>query len=415
MKQNYTITAFTENKPGVLYRIADLFLRRKINIESLTVSEIETKGISRFTIVVKSERDMVEKLVKQLYRIIEVIKVFESTDQELVYKELAFIKVSTKTPERRKEAEELAHLFSGKINHVGPTSLVIEKAGTEEEIDSLFTLLRPYGIKEFVRSGRIAVMKDDQKLQGAISHITPEASNIAMSMDMTAIKKIQLMTNQIPGAISLAQGIPSFGTPDYVKKAAQDAIAQGLSDKYTPSFGIEPLREAMAHKVRTFNKIKATKDNIVVTHGATEAMMAIFMSLFNPTDEIIIITPAYATHLTQARMTRNAGRPIMVPLSETENGWELDVSRIESSITNNTKAILFSNPTNPIGKVYTEEELKQIAGIAKRHNLFILTDEMYEYFVFDGNKHISIGSFPEVADRTISIFGLSKTYAMTGW
>ena len=415
MKQHYTITAFTENKPGVLYRISDLFLRRKVNIESLTVSEIETKGISRFTIVVQAERDMVEKIVKQLYRIIEVIKVFESRDDQLVYKELAFIKVSSKTPERRKEVEDLAYLFRAKITHVSSQAIVVEKTGTEEEIDSLFTLLRPYGIKEFVRSGRIAVLKDDEYLQGAVSHVTPEASNIAMSMDMTAIKKIQLMTLKTPGALSLAQGIPSFATPDHVKKAAKEAIDNGLSDKYTPSFGIEILREEIAKKVQTFNKIKATKDNVIVTHGATEAMMAIFMSLFNPEDEIIIITPAYATHITQARMTRNAGRPIMVPLAETENGWELDSSRIEASISHNTKAILFSNPINPIGKVFTEDELKEIARIAKRYNLFILTDEMYEYFVFDGKKHLSIGSFADVADRTISIFGVSKTYSMTGW
>lgn len=415
MKQNYTITAFTENKPGVLYRISDLFLRRKVNIESLTVSEIETKGISRFTIVVNAEKDLVEKIVKQLYRIIEVIKVFESTDQQLVFKEIGFIKVSTKTPERRREVEELAYLFRAKISHVGTTSIVIEIVGSEEEIDSLFTLLRPFGIKEFVRSGRIAVLKDDEQLQGALATITPEASHIAMSLDMTAIKKIQLMSQKIPGAISLAQGVPSFATPGYVKKAAQEAIEEGFSDKYTPSFGIEQLREEIAKKVSAFNKIKATKDTIIVTHGATEAMMAIFMSLFNLDDEIIILTPAYATHLTQVRLTRNAGKPIMVPLSETENGWELNISRIEASITRQTKAILFSNPTNPIGKVYTEEELRAVADLAKRYNLFILSDEMYEYFTFDNKKHISIGSFPDVADRTISVFGLSKTYAMTGW
>ena len=415
MKQNYTIIAFTENKPGVLYRISDLFLRRKVNIESLTVSEIETKGISRFTIVVHAEKELVEKIVKQLYRIIEVIKVFESTDQQLVFKEIGFIKVSTKTPERRREVEELAFLFRAKIGHVGVNSLVIEKVGSEEEIDSLFTLLRPFGIKEFVRSGRIAVLKDDDLLQGSIASVTPEASHIAMSLDMTAIKKIQLMCLKTPGAISLAQGVPSFATPEYIKEAAKTAIINGNADKYTPSFGIEPLREEIAKKVKKFNNIEATKDNVIVTHGATEAMMAIFMSLFNPEDEIVILTPAYATHLTQIRLTRNSGKPIMVPLAETENGWELDVSRIESSITRKTKAILFSNPTNPIGKVYTEEELQQIAAIAKRHNLFILTDEMYEYFTFDEKKHISIGSFPDVADRTISIFGLSKTYAMTGW
>src|SRR5690606_28601364 len=106
-----TITVFSENKPGVLYRIADMFVRRKVNVESLTVSEIEQKGNSRFTIVVKATKEQVDNIVKQLYKIIEITKVFESTDNELVHKELAFIKISTKTPERRKEVEDLAYLF----------------------------------------------------------------------------------------------------------------------------------------------------------------------------------------------------------------------------------------------------------------------------------------------------------------
>ena len=155
----YTITVFTENKPGVLYRIADLFLRRKINIETLTVSETERHGISRFTIVVQCDKDTVEKVVKQLYRIIEVVKVFEMEDKDLVFKEIAFIKVSTKNANERREVEELSSLSKAEVTKVGQDFLVIEKAGTEEQIDSLYGLLKPYGIKEFIRSGRIAIAK----------------------------------------------------------------------------------------------------------------------------------------------------------------------------------------------------------------------------------------------------------------
>ena len=155
----YTLTVFTENKPGVLYRIADLLLRRQINIESLTVSETERHGISRFTIVVLCDKATVEKVVKQLYRIIEVIKVFEMEDKDLIFKEIAFIKVSTKNPEQRREVEELSSMSKAEVAHVGQDFLVIEKKGTEEEITRLYDLLKSYGIKEFIRSGRIAIVK----------------------------------------------------------------------------------------------------------------------------------------------------------------------------------------------------------------------------------------------------------------
>src|SRR6185437_3108126 len=115
----YTIIIFTENKPGILYRIADSFLKRKINIESLTVSEIEAQGMSRFTITVKGTQLGIEKITKQLYKIIEVVKVLETTDSELVFREIALIKVSTKNPGKRQEVEEIADLFRAKIVYVG--------------------------------------------------------------------------------------------------------------------------------------------------------------------------------------------------------------------------------------------------------------------------------------------------------
>src|SRR4029077_1768596 len=112
----YTIILFTENTPGVLYRIADLFLRRKVNIESLTVSEMDEQHLSRFTIVVRADKDIVEKIVKQLYRIIEVVKVMEKTDEDLLFRDIALIKVSTKTPEKRREVEDIARFFRAKIS-----------------------------------------------------------------------------------------------------------------------------------------------------------------------------------------------------------------------------------------------------------------------------------------------------------
>ncbi|PIZ62820.1 acetolactate synthase small subunit [Candidatus Roizmanbacteria bacterium CG_4_10_14_0_2_um_filter_39_13] len=158
MKTLYTISIFTENTPGVLYRIADLFLRRKINIESLTVSEINQEDQSRFTVVVFAEAELVEKIVKQLYRIIEVTKVIDSTDEDLVPREIALLKVSANKLKQREEIEHLITISKNtRIIKVTKTYLVIEITGTEREVHEFHELMKPFGIKEFVQSGRIAV------------------------------------------------------------------------------------------------------------------------------------------------------------------------------------------------------------------------------------------------------------------
>ncbi|MDA1317107.1 MAG: acetolactate synthase small subunit [bacterium] len=160
MKNYYTITAFTENTPGVLYRIADLFLRRKINIESLTVSEVKNEDQSRFTIVVFAQADMVEKITKQLYRIIEVVKVIDSVDTDLVAREIALLKVSANKMEQRKEIEHLVSITPfTRIIEVKKNFLILEKTGTEKDINDFYDLMKPFGIKEFVQSGRIAVFR----------------------------------------------------------------------------------------------------------------------------------------------------------------------------------------------------------------------------------------------------------------
>ena len=159
MKRVYTLSAFTENSPGVLHRITAAFTRRKINIESLTVSESEKKGISRFTIVVKTEPDLIEKVAKTINRVIEVVDVYVSENQHLIYKEISFIRVATETPQQRSEIEEFVHRYGGVVRHASDASLVVETTGTEDEINSLCLLLEPFGILEFIRSGRIAICK----------------------------------------------------------------------------------------------------------------------------------------------------------------------------------------------------------------------------------------------------------------
>lgn len=410
----YTIIAFTENKPGILYRIADLFLRRKINIESLTVSETETHGVSRFTIVVDETHEVVEKVVKQLYRIIEVIKVFEMKDSELISKEIAFIKVSTKTPDRRRDVEELVALFGAKISDAGHDYVVAEITGSEDEVNTLYLALKPFGVKEFVQSGRIAVVKDGNSVTGKFSSFVKEPSHVVSGIELSAIKKLELMGRENKEVVSLAQGIPSFATPAHIKEAAKRAIDAGVADKYTAGYGIKELREAIAKKLKRDNKIDVDPSQVTVTHGGIEAMIAAFIAILNRDDEIVFLTPDYASHITQAIIAHYGGKPVFVPLNEKEN-WRFEKERLQAAITTRTKAILLCNPSNPIGKAYAKEELMDIVDVAKRHNLYIITDETYEYFTFDNHKHISIASLPGAGDRTISIFSLSKSYSMTGW
>ena len=159
INKKYTLSIFTENSPGVLHRITTVFTRRKINIESLTVSNTEQAGISRFTIVVCVVENLIEKLVAQIRRVIEVREAFFTEDQDLLYREVSFIRVLTRGAADRKNVEEIARANGAGMFSVENESVVIEKSGTEEQIRSLYLLLEPFGISEFIQSGRIAIRK----------------------------------------------------------------------------------------------------------------------------------------------------------------------------------------------------------------------------------------------------------------
>ncbi len=412
---NITITIYSENKPGVLYRISNLFLRRKINIESLTVSEIKNEDRSRFTIVVKQELNVVKKVAKQLERIIEVSKVDIHTDQQLIFKEAALLKVRANNPKIFEKLEDTVIQFKASVIYREDKNIIIQKIGSEEDIDFLISALDPFGVKEVVRSGRVALQKEKAGSAGIVNDSLKQTSRTTNSLGISAIKRIELLARSQKDVISLAQGTPNFATDLSIKTAAKKAMDENLSDKYTPGYGILPLREAITKKLAKENNIKTTPDRVIVTHGGIEALMSIFLALLNLEDEVIILSPDYASHITQIIIATHGGKPVFVPLDETKEGWILNAQRLEDAITSQTKAILFCNPTNPTGKVYSEKELKQIAAVAEKYNLYIITDEMYEHFVFDGKKHVSIGSFANVADRTISVFGVSKSYSMTGW
>ncbi|QQG40604.1 MAG: pyridoxal phosphate-dependent aminotransferase [Candidatus Levyibacteriota bacterium] len=247
------------------------------------------------------------------------------------------------------------------------------------------------------------------------THGLKGVSSVVSSIEVSAIKRVQNLASSLKDVVSLAQGTPSFFTPDYIKNAIKDAMDKNLTDKYTIGFGIDPLRAAIVNKLKKDNGIVVEKEQIIVTHGGIEGLMAVFMTLLDPDDEMIVLTPDYASHITQVKIALGGKSPTFVPLQETSKGWVLDPARIEKAINRHTKAILFCNPCNPTGKVFTKAELKEIVRIALKHNLYIISDEIYEYFLYDGREHFSTASFPEVADRTISVFGVSKSYSMTGW
>jgi len=158
--------------------------------------------------------------------------------------------------------------------------------------------------------------------------------------------------------------------------------------------------------------VEANTSQIIVTVGAIEGLAASVMATIDPGDEVILPTPTYSTHITQVRLA--SGIPVLIPLIE-ENNFALDIAAIKKAITSKTKAIMFCTPSNPTGTVFSEEYLRELAKIALENNLTIITDEAYEYFVFDDEKHFSIASIPELRKNVITNYTFTKTYAMTGW
>ncbi len=215
----------------------------------------------------------------------------------------------------------------------------------------------------------------------------------------------------LAGGVNLAQGVCDTEVPAPVAARAIEAIGQGLNI-YTRMDGIEVLRRAIAEKLARHNGVKADPDGeILVTSGATAGFQAACMALFDPGDEVILFEPFYGYHLNTLRALRvNA---TSVPLIEPD--WALDLDALRAAITPRTRGIVVNSPSNPCGKVFSRAELEAVAALAIEHDLFVITDEIYEYFVFDGAQHISLATLPGMAERTISVSGLSKTFSITGW
>ncbi len=211
--------------------------------------------------------------------------------------------------------------------------------------------------------------------------------------------------------INLAQGVCDTDPPAQVVEAAIAAIRDG-HNIYTRLDGISKLREAVAKKLARYNQLNCDPESgILVTNGATGGFHAACMALLNPGDEVVLFEPFYGFHhdILQSQRLRTVAVPLDAP------DWKLDVDRLARAITPRTRAIVINTPCNPSGKVFTRSELEAIAHLVEQHDLFVITDEIYEYFLCDGAEHISFASLPGMAERTITISGFSKTFSITGW
>ncbi len=227
----------------------------------------------------------------------------------------------------------------------------------------------------------------------------------------SGIRKLFDLAQSKKGLISFGIGEPDFITPSHIREAAKGALDKGYT-RYTPNLGFPEFREALANKLRNKNNIPISSDEVVVTSGGTEALFFSFFSLLNPQDEIIIPDPGFVTYESQVYFT--GGIPIHLPLNG-KNHFHLDLNKLRDCITSKTKAILLNSPSNPTGAAFYKDELTAIAQIAQERDIFVISDELYEDILYDGREHVSIASLPGMKERTISIFGFSKSYAMTGW
>lgn len=237
-----------------------------------------------------------------------------------------------------------------------------------------------------------------------------ELSRITETFTESVIREMTRICDAA-GGYNLSQGFPDFATDEAIKKAAVDAIMHDYN-QYPVTFGEPELREAIAKKVRRYNRIKADPNtDITVTCGATEAMIATLKAVINPGDEVVIFEPFYENYGPDTILS--GAKPRYVTLYAPD--WRYKPEELAAAFNKKTKAIIINTPNNPTGKVFSQAELTEIAGLCQKWDCLAITDEIYEHILYDGAEHISIASLEGMAERSITINSVSKTYSVTGW
>jgi len=212
------------------------------------------------------------------------------------------------------------------------------------------------------------------------------------------------------GAVNLGQGFPDFGWPDEILEAAARGVVEG-SNQYAPSRGLPVLREAVAGHYGRHYGLALDADHVCVTSGATEALGAAILSVVEPGDEVILLTPAYDSY---APMVRRAGGVVREVALEPPH-WRIEREALEAAVGPRTRAILFNNPHNPTGRLFGDDELRAVAEVARAHDLTVIADEVWEHVVLDGGRFVPLSSLDGMAERTIKIGSAGKIFSLTGW
>jgi aminotransferase len=242
-------------------------------------------------------------------------------------------------------------------------------------------------------------------------NLSNRMGDIEFSGIRKVLEKVTTLEKEGKEVIHFEMGRPDFDTPSHIKEAAKKALDEGFVH-YTSNYGLYELRELISQKLNSENDCDYNPENIIVTVGANEAIFLAMMATLNPGDEVIIPSPAWLHYAYCARLA--GGNPVELPLRE-ENGFYPDIKELKKKINSKTKLIVINTPHNPTGVIYPKELLFEIADLAIKHEIFILSDEIYEKIIFDNLKSFSIASIPGMKELTITVNGFSKIFAMTGW
>ncbi len=240
--------------------------------------------------------------------------------------------------------------------------------------------------------------------------ISSRVANISIS----AIKEMPILAANIPDTVSLGQGIPSHRTPAHILEAVAKAFEENPDiGKYSLQPGWPPLKQAVARELEKNKGIKVDPEReVFISAGSMEALFAAIITVVEPGGEVIMGSPNYASHVEQVRLA--GGREVWVPLIE-EEGWKMDVEAVARAVTDKTRAIILCNPLNPTGSIFSESDVRRLAEICLENDIFLISDEAYDFMVYDHEPPFSPTQIPELKDNLVATFSFSKKYAMTGW
>ena len=249
-------------------------------------------------------------------------------------------------------------------------------------------------------------------VEGMALTLSKKAKAVKPSSTLAITAKAKELKAKGIDVVGFGAGEPDFNTPDNINNAAIKAIKEGFT-KYTPASGIMELKQAISRKFKSFNHLNYEPEQIVISNGGKHSLINVFAAILNPGDEVMIPAPYWLSYPEMVKL--EDGIPVPVATKK-ENGYKVTVEELEQAYTDKTKALVLNSPCNPTGMLYTREELEKIAAFIVEKDIYVVSDEMYEYLTYDGAEHVSIGSLnDEIFARTITVSGVSKSYAMTGW